>query len=137
MKPARRAVLSDTMARYWLAADILKFSGSPEPTFLYAADGPGQEEAFDAFDSRGQAIPCSDPETLKKVMHGKACLNFHVKQWGEGLDEVPLWELREDPRLSFVPEWAWRTVARQRYETTPQRSDAWAKGPMAQRKEMR
>jgi hypothetical protein len=113
MTNKRRCVIADTMARYWLAADVLAFSGSPEPLVHGNFEGVDVEEAFDSFDSRGETVASRDPITLAKILHGKACLNFHIKLWAEGLSDVPLWELREDTRLSFVPEWAWGAVAKQ------------------------
>jgi hypothetical protein len=69
-------------------------------------------EAFDLFDTQGKKNPCREPEKLQAILLGKAALNFHIKNWAEGINDgvSRAKELQDDPELKFLPKWVWKAV---------------------------
>lgn len=39
-------------------------------------------------DSSGERYPCKEPELLRKVIIFKKSLNFHIKMWVDGYDDM-------------------------------------------------
>lgn len=76
-------------------------------------------EAFTAFDDRGERNPSRHAAVVSFALHGKACLNWQIKQWAEGLSFIPsmaYWfghiaELLDD--FPWLPEWVWKAVINQ------------------------
>ena len=72
----------------------------------------GEYSVFDCFilwDTQGKLLPCENPELLRQIMVCKKSVNFHIKMWVEGYDDMgmPISEyLKEfiDP-----PEWVYKS----------------------------
>ena len=73
---------------------------------VYSQEGYSAEECFFAMDSRGETLPCREPELLKKAIRGKKSWNLQVKLWAEDLADGMLLQQRE--LLDYcesVPRW--------------------------------
>jgi hypothetical protein len=68
-------------------------------------------EAFVLWDSQGKLVPTTRVETLRTVIHGKMSLNFNIKQWAQGYQDVYLFEIQRD--YAWLPDWVWKSVTNQ------------------------
>lgn len=83
-------------------------------------------EAFIRSENGETAMAPRHPLLLQAVMEGKRSLNAQIKDWawmiadcfafgvsGPWIADESLRELREDPTLSWLPDWVWKAVAKQ------------------------
>lgn len=78
-------------------------------------NGPDAKRAFQLFDSQGKAVPCREPELLKKVITAKGSVNLHIKEWAFGCYEgtFPPAELRRYLHSIDAPAWVEQAVKNQ------------------------
>lgn len=79
---------------------------------------PGGFDAKKCFylrDSTGVSHPCKEPEKLQELLVCKASVNWHIKQWSEGLTEgstLPH-EINEIVKDIQAPEWVLKAIVGQ------------------------
>lgn len=86
--------------------NTLEFWGGDRiPTVEYSVSGVSAKDCFYTYDSTGKLIPCKDHELVKSTLRFKKALNFQIKQWAEGFDDVG--QPYEDYLTMFnnPPEW--------------------------------
>lgn len=78
-------------------------------------------QAFTRHESTGDLWASDDDRKLDRIMCGKAVLNLWIKSWAEGVAEgvTFLWELQEDVKLSWLPEWVWTAIKEQSRRCKP------------------
>ena len=97
------------LARLYLrCVRCLGVSGNKMPVFEYSREGVSGLEAFLSVDTYGKRCETRHLRLLTLVMHGKACLNFHIKMWSDGLGEIRLNELKKE--FNWLPTWVWVAV---------------------------
>lgn len=64
------------------------FCGSSVESLDYDENGFSAKEVFYAMDSTGDRLPCREPELLRKVIIFKKSLNFHIKLWVDGFEDM-------------------------------------------------
>ncbi len=70
-------------------------------------------KAYVIKDSHGIVVPTRHPLLFRRVLTGKAQLNFHIKQWAEGMVDgvICIPELQE--WYDWLPDWVWVAVKNQ------------------------
>ena len=68
----------------------------------------GEYELLDCYmywEGTGIVMPCKEPEELRKVIHCKKSVNFHIKMWVEGFDDFGMGV--DEYLKSFIdpPDW--------------------------------
>ena len=64
---------------------------------------------FAEIDARGKfSEPPREPRLLRTVLEGKKLLNFQIRQWAEGFQEVPRAEIRE--AYPWLPAWVFQAI---------------------------
>lgn len=93
---------------YVANCEKFQFSGTTVPVIAEKA-GKSAKECFHALDSRGELLPCCEPELFVSVVQCKRSVNLHIKMWVDGyldaLTGVPEY-LKE-----FIDPPAWVEVA--------------------------
>lgn len=64
------------------------FCGGSVKDFEYDENGFSAKQVFYKMDSSGEKLPCREPELLRKVIVFKKSLNFHIKLWVEGFEDM-------------------------------------------------
>ncbi|KKN04345.1 hypothetical protein LCGC14_1098240 [marine sediment metagenome] len=84
-------------------------------TIIAGADGCSALEAFATKEATGRHCRTREPGLLRQVLRAKAGINLRIKIWAEGIAVWTLfmWELREDKKFEWFPEWVWVAVQRQ------------------------
>lgn len=97
--------------------DKMTFCGTGDIlTPEFDKNGLSPEDCFYKYDSTGELDKCSDPELFRKVMIFKKSLNFHIKMWVEGYEDMLIGideylEILDDP-----PEWVRESFRNQLYK---------------------
>lgn len=73
---------------YLAHIDVFTFCGEEVKAFPYSEAGLSAKECFYKWDSTGCIFPCKEPELLRKVIITKKAINFQIKQWAEGWQDV-------------------------------------------------
>lgn len=68
------------------------------------------------YESQGKILTCTHMRLFKAVLIGKQLLNFQIKEWSQGLGEVPLFVLQICYPL--LPSWVWEAVKKQFHRRT-------------------
>lgn len=95
------------------------FCGKPDSEIhakiIPSPSGKTAKECFLSLDSRGEVVPCLEPELLFEVLRTKAAINWQVRQWAEmllGGVLRPL-ELVECRETYGLPEWVLEAILNQ------------------------
>lgn len=67
--------------------------------------GADAKKAFHALDSNGKWIPCSEPNKLIDLLKTKKAINFHLKMWGEGFDDMRMGVFEYMQEFIDPPAW--------------------------------
>jgi hypothetical protein len=69
-------------------ADKFSFCGQLPVEFEYDPSAPDAKEVFFNWESGYGLTPTCEPDLLKKVHNCKASINFHIKMWTQGFEDV-------------------------------------------------
>jgi hypothetical protein len=87
---------------------------NPFPSQSFSKGTSGTIRCFNEIESSGRwEQQPKHPRLLRSAINGKKKLNFQIKQWAEGFEDVPLIELMES--YPWLPEWVWEAVRQQHY----------------------
>ncbi len=64
------------------------FCGTSVEILDYDEKGFTAKQVFFILDSTGETLPCKEPALLRKVIVFKKSLNFHIKMWIEGYEDM-------------------------------------------------
>jgi len=64
------------------------FAGVEPPFVACAPAGMNAKECFFRWDSQGRLNPSSQPELVTALILCKKSINWHIKQWVEGFDDM-------------------------------------------------
>lgn len=70
-------------------------------------------ECFTVLDCTNETLPCTDPETLDKAIHGKRNINLQIKMWVEGVLEGTTFVFEVKEWTELYPEWVFKSFLRQ------------------------
>jgi len=88
-----------------LPEDKFTFCGSKVESVEYDEEGYPAKEVFYMLDSRGEVYPCKEPELLRKVIQFKKSLNFHIKMWVDGYEDMFMGVDEFLKEFDNPPEW--------------------------------
>lgn len=66
------------------------FCGEEIIQWPYDVNGKDSKYCFHKFDSTGKILPSSEPELIREVLRCKKSINWHIKEYADGLTE-PYW----------------------------------------------
>ena len=95
------------------------YAGSPI-NVEYDVDGVDAKRAFWTLDSQGKLIPTHEAELLHDILITKAAINFHLKMWAEGYDDMFMGVQDYMAEFDNPPEWvekSFRTLKTKFYFT--------------------
>ena len=89
------------------------FCGTNVEEVEYVKEGKTAKEVFFILDSTGTLEPCCDPKLLRKVIIFKKSLNFHIKQWVEGYDDMYMGVDEYLREFDKPPQWVGKSFRNQ------------------------
>jgi len=110
LKKSKIKKLKKLVGLYLKCAKVLNFSAHELPEVEFSENGLPLLEAFAEFDDNGNLKPTRNCKALQLALYGKACLNFHIQLWAEGI-EVGIIELMEN--FPWLPDWVFEAVIAQ------------------------
>ena len=81
------------------------FCGREFPGYIYDKQGVSAKEAFYSLDTFGDVIPTKEPELLVELAICKSSINWHIKNWAEGYEDMK--EPFETYMKEFINPPAW------------------------------
>lgn len=76
-------------------------------SFEESSEGLSPLECLYVYDTYGEKKPCNDIEGLRKILNGKASINFHIQLWSEGIYEGTFFRLELMEAYPWLPQWVW------------------------------